>query len=124
LGEIILGSVVGIVVEVEVGLVELPSVGPVVGVAAAMLDSMESDLALSVPVGLMLWGAVVETSEDVKAGMMDCGAETCDVELAIAGVMLGGTVLFPVEGAVGAERLSVDTGTTETSVLEVGTVLL
>jgi hypothetical protein len=56
--------------------------------------------------------------------MMDCGAETCDVELAIAGVMLGGTVLFPVEGAVGAERLSVDTGTTETSVLEVGTVLL
>lgn len=54
LGEIILGSVVGIVVEIEVGLVELTSPVPVVGVAAAMLDSTERDFAVSVPVGLML----------------------------------------------------------------------
>ena len=50
----ILGSVVGMVVEVVDGLVELTSPGSLVGVAAVILDSTESDLALSVPVGLML----------------------------------------------------------------------
>lgn len=53
MGEIILGSVVGIVVAVEDGLSELTS-GWLVLVATAMLDSTESDLALSVPVGLIL----------------------------------------------------------------------
>jgi hypothetical protein len=54
LGEMILGSVVGIVVDVVEGLVELTPPVPLVGVAAAILDSTESDLAVSVPVGLML----------------------------------------------------------------------
>lgn len=53
MGEIILGSVVGIVVAVEDRPVELTSVW-LVAVATAMLDPTESDLALSVPVGLML----------------------------------------------------------------------
>jgi hypothetical protein len=102
LGEIILGSVLGIVVAVEEGVVELTSLGSLVGVATAILDSIESDLALSVPVGLMLWGAVVEATEDVRAGMTDSGSEA-DVEVAIAGVRTdAGVVLFPVEGAVGA----------------------
>jgi hypothetical protein len=114
----ILGRVVGIVVAVVDGPVALPSPGPLVGVAAAILDSTDSDLAVSVPVGLMLWGAVVETSEDVTAGMTESGSEAWDVELAIAGVILGPAVLFPVEG------VSVDIGTTATPVLEVGVVLL
>ena len=50
--------------------------------------------------------------------MTDSGSETCDVELAIAGVMLGVAVIFPMEG------VSVDTGTIDTPVLVVGTVLL
>lgn len=54
LGEMILGRVVGIVVAVVDGPVALPSPGPLVGVAAAILDSTDSDLAVSVPVGLML----------------------------------------------------------------------
>jgi hypothetical protein len=54
LGEIILGSVVGIVVAVEDRPVELTSPDWLVAVATAMLDPTESDLALSVPVGLIL----------------------------------------------------------------------
>lgn len=42
------------------------------------------------------------------------GSEVWDVGLAIAGVMLGGAVLFPVEG------VPVEIGTTGVSVLEVG----
>lgn len=53
-GEIILGKVVGIVVAVVDAPVELPSPGPLEGVAAVILDSTDSDLAVSVPVGLML----------------------------------------------------------------------
>jgi hypothetical protein len=116
-GEIILGKVVGIVVAVVDAPVELPSPGPLEGVAAAILDSTDSDLAVSVPVGLMLWGGVEERSEDVTAGMTLSGSEVWDVGLAIAGVMLGGAVLFPVEG------VSVEVGTTGASVLEVGMVV-
>ena len=54
MGEIILGSVVGIVVEVEDRPVELASPDWLVAEATAMLDPTESDLALSVPVGLIL----------------------------------------------------------------------
>ena len=54
MGEIILGSVVGIVVAVEDALSELTSLGWLVLVATAMLDPTESDVALSVPVGLIL----------------------------------------------------------------------
>ena len=50
----ILGSELGMVVEVEDGLVELTSLGSLAVVATAILDAMESDLAASVPVGLML----------------------------------------------------------------------
>lgn len=50
--------------------------------------------------------------------MTESGSEAWDVELAIAGVILGPAVLFPVEG------VSVDIGTTATPVLEVGVVLL
>ena len=66
-------------------------------------------------------------TEDVTAGTMDSGSEDCDAEVRIAGVTLGvtaGIVLFPVDGGVGAVELSVDTGTTETPLLEVGTVLV
>ena len=51
LGEMILGSVLGIVVAVEDELLKLASL---VVVATAMLDATESDLAVSVPVGLIL----------------------------------------------------------------------
>jgi hypothetical protein len=115
LGEIILGSVVGIVVAVEDELSELTSPGWLVLVATAMLDPTESDLALSVPVGLILWGAVVESAEDVTKGVTESVPEV----LAIAGV-IAGVVLFAVMGAGGAEELSVDTGTTETPVFDVG----
>ena len=54
MGEMILGSVVGIVVAVEDGPVELAPPVWLVAVATAMLDATESDLALSVPVGLIL----------------------------------------------------------------------
>lgn len=50
--------------------------------------------------------------------MTEFDSEACDVELAIAGVIVG-VVLSAVEGGVGAEELSVDTGTTETPVFEV-----
>lgn len=50
--------------------------------------------------------------------MTESDSEAWDVGVAIAGVMFGPAVLFPVEG------VSVDTGTTATPVLEVGAVLL
>lgn len=117
-GEMMRGSVVGIVVAVEEGLVVLTALlGALVGVAAAMLDSTDSDLALSVPVGLMLCGAL-ETSEDVTPGTTEVVGETCDVRLATAGAMLADAVLFALEG------VWVDAGTSETAVSEVVTVLL
>ena len=54
LGEIIRGSELGILVAVEVGLLELSSLAPLAVVATAILEATESDLAESVPVGLML----------------------------------------------------------------------
>jgi hypothetical protein len=55
----------------------------------------------------------LEASEDDTAGMTESDSELWGVELAIAGVMLGGAVLFPVEG------VSVDIGT---PALEIETV--
>ena len=52
-GEIILGRVVGIVVAVAEPVALTPS-DPLVGLAAAILDSTDSDVAVSVPVGIML----------------------------------------------------------------------
>jgi hypothetical protein len=126
LGEIILGSVLGMLVEVIEGLAVLTSPELLVAVATAILDGTESDLAVSVPVGLMLSGAVVVATEDVTAGRMDPDSEVGDAELAIAGIMLdvAAVVLFSVDGAFKGAELSVDTGTTETPVLEVGAVLL
>jgi hypothetical protein len=103
-GEIILGRVVGIVVAVDEPVVPTPS-DALVGLAAAILDSTDSDVAVSVPVGLMLWGAVVEVSEDVTAGMTESDSELWGVELVIAGDMLVGATLFSVE------EVSVDIGT-------------
>jgi hypothetical protein len=53
-GEIILGRVVGIVVVVVDEPVAPTPSDPLVGLAAAILDSTDSDVAVSVPVGLML----------------------------------------------------------------------
>ena len=53
-GEIILGSELGIAVAVRDELLERTSLELLAAVATAILDPTESDLAVSVPVGLML----------------------------------------------------------------------